>query len=566
MKAVSKRGAALAIVIVLSAAILILSAALISAAAYNISSTQNGQEGRQAYLDAKSAIEYGKAYVTKNPGCGDFTVLADSAEDSGYIIKINGEIDAPDTLAAYDGTKKSISAQGKYKSSDRIRKLGYQFNIKNTGNTDSLFWVCSLGYGEHEVFRKSSLDPFGLFVMHLEDGSKSAYSDYPVIVKQTLSFHSLSETNQKITAPKVFLMNSDVSLDCSYESGEIQSDFIYIAGDINGEDYRDTEDSEQNYCKLLLNTNHESSGVICFGSDCRIRVNGWGVIHGEMCGAREILIKKGYYSFTSGTDLFGFTNHGEAPFKPIANKKDLPAYVNDSTIQYISKNVSSLYDGDSVLGINSAYWTSQGRLSEGAPTDSNILNLFSKINKKIVYLYVSSCYDWEDAFLFSKQYGIYLAREINLQFVNDKEDFVVPASKTVIFSADNISLNTQSSDSEAGSADEKPVITFDGVKEGKHADFILTSTNGAKEFDLICPNDLKVCYSDSKEYVIKKGIYHIKKSVGIGDSLNNSIKKGVNLFTDDAKDYFDKGPDEEYGDNNNSGGTIVAGGEYTDGQ
>ncbi|HEX2939195.1 MAG TPA: hypothetical protein VHO66_09820 [Ruminiclostridium sp.] len=559
MKAGSKRGAALAIVIVVSAAILILSAALISAAAHNISSTQNGQEGRQAYLDAKSAIEYGKAYVSKNPGCGDFTVLADSTSGSGYIIKLNGKIDAPDTLAAYDGTKKSISAQGKYKSSDRIRKLGYQFNIKNTGNADSLFWVCSLGYGKHEVFTRGL---FG-FPTYLKDGSKSAYSDYPVIVKQTLSLYSLSETNQKLIAPKVFLMNSGVSLYCSNESGEIQSDFIYIAGDINGEDYRDTEDSEQNYCKLLLNTNHESSGVICFGSDCRIRVNGWGVIHGEMCGAREILIKKGYYSFTSGTDLFGFTDGGEAPFKPIANKKDLPAYVNDSTVQYISKNVSSLYDGDSV-GIDSAFWTRQGQLSHGAPTDSNILNLFSKINKRIVYLYVSSCYNWEDAFLFSKQYAIYLAREINLQFVNDKEDFVLPASKTVIFSADNISLNTQSSDSEAGSADEKPVITFDGAKEGKHADFILTSTNGAKEFDLICPNDLKVCYSDSKQYVIKKGIYHIKKCVGIGDSLKNSIKKGVNLFTDDAKDYFDKGPDEEYGDD--SGSTIVAGGEYTDGQ
>ncbi len=540
MKAGSKRGAALAIVIIVSAAILILSAALISAAAYNISSTQNGQEGRQAYLDAKSAIEYGKAYVSKNPGCGDFTVLADSMSGSGYKTGAG----ASDSLAAYTSADKTIRAKAKYKSSDRIRSLTYKFPTKGTDDSlNTLFLLCVAGYGDHKVVDD-------VWSPKLNDDKKS---DYPVIIKKPMQLPSGWGTTKKLTAPMVFLMGKDTTLTCYESYGEIQSDFIYIAGNtITGQDYRGYTAEQKQYSKLLLETNHQSRGVICFGSDCQISVDGWKVT-GEESGEREITVKKGYYYFDDDTDLFGFIDHGTLPFKSVA-VADLPDYADDRMVQYVNNNFGILCDGDSVWNGDSAIWTNQGRLCDGVPSNYTG-GSGQNMKNKIVYLYVTSCDGWEKTLSRDGQskFGSYIAKEINMQYVNSSEDFTIPANNTVAFMADSILLNTQISDTEVGDG-KKPKI----VNEG-NSSFLLKSTSGSEDFYLKLPYDLKICLSDTDSYTISAGVYHINTGIGVSG-------KGVSLFTDKAKAYFyNRKPDSPYQSwgGGGSGSTTETGGYYS---
>jgi len=127
-------------------------------------------------------------------------------------------------------------------------------------------------------------------------------------------------------------------------------------------------------------------------------------------------------------------------------------------------------------------------------------------------------------------------------------------------------LNTQQSDTELGTVGTKPKITFDGVDTlGSYSSFILQSADGTKQFDLTCPNDITVYYSDSQHqkqtYIIDKGTYHIVSAVGVSSGI------GVNLFTYAAQTYFGgRKPDSPSGGSGNSGGgTEVTGGVYTDG-
>ena len=56
----SKKGISLVFVIVVVMALMILSAMLFSAASHSLSMTGQSTDGRQAYLTAKSAVEYAK--------------------------------------------------------------------------------------------------------------------------------------------------------------------------------------------------------------------------------------------------------------------------------------------------------------------------------------------------------------------------------------------------------------------------------------------------------------------------------------------------------------------------
>lgn len=64
MKKKSRQGAALVYVITVTAVLMILVTGLVFLAGINLHSSQTSLAARQAYLDAKSAVEYGRAYVS----------------------------------------------------------------------------------------------------------------------------------------------------------------------------------------------------------------------------------------------------------------------------------------------------------------------------------------------------------------------------------------------------------------------------------------------------------------------------------------------------------------------
>jgi len=537
MKSGSKRGAALAYVIVITAALMILAAALVSAAKFNIDYSQNSLEGRQAYLDAKSAIEYGRAYLQSNPDSGDFTVVY-ASDASGFKI---GAANATNTAAKYSATARTINATGKYKSSDRVRRLGYRMATADTPVEDNLqsFFIGGNGYGTHTVL---SVYNYNL--------TQDASSVYPFICHTYLQ---TTGTN-KLAAPQIYILgqaNGDCLKIYDTNTVTLQSDFIYLAGGINT-----FKNYLNEYQPLNLETfSNKNQGVIFFQKDV-IKNN--------------IRIAQGgkYYLFKNHVNLY---NLAVGDLQEIS-ASDLTNAVNKDNIDFIVSNNNNIVSGDGWDKCRGTQWAIDGKLGLGMATkagDKNSWVYQDSIANKIVYCYVNDCTGWSSVF---RDYSnnvtsaIYNAKEINLQYVNSGENFVVPANRTLIFKADKISLNTQQSDTELGTVGTKPKITFDGVDTlGSYSSFILQSADGKKQFDLTCPNDIAVYYSDSQHqqqtYIIDKGTYHIVSAVGVPSGI------GMNLFTYAAQTYFGgRKPDSPSGGSGSSGGgTEVTGGVYTDG-
>jgi hypothetical protein len=530
----SKRGAALAIVIVVSAALLILAAALVSVAKFDLDYAQNSLESRQAYLDAKSAIEYGKAYVTKNPAVGDFTVNGSSG--SGFTIGAAGDI-----VATYDSGRKLLNATGKYKSSERFRKLGYQFATAGSTALAPVYIEASgIRHGGTAIFNSDyTLNNGGVYV--------------PILAKYTVK---LTSGLNDFSAPQMYFMGQDSNNGCFQITGNgyinLKSDFFYFNGDITAKNY----DPKHNYLLLYKYSNDNNVGnKVGF-----VYFNNVRIITGS-----TIKVLDGYYKFKDGLNLLDINSSyltklsseadviNELKGQPLTGEKIV------ANKQYIEQNYTMIISGENEDS-DGAHWVGSGSLTNGTP--SNVPN-------NIVFLYITNCDNWGN-----KLDGTYTAKEIHLQYVNNS-NLVVPVSKTVVFQADSISLNTQISDTQIGTlgiGGTKPMLTFDVSQTQNWASFILRSTDGTKDFYLTCPNKLTVYYSDPKNpelnkkvykqsYDILPGIYHISTGIGISGV-------GVNLFTKNAQDYFaSTSPvSTSSGDGTgSSGGATTTGGTYTDG-
>jgi hypothetical protein len=344
MKTGSKRGTALAYVIVITAALLILAAALISTAKFNLDASQNSLESRQAYLDAKSAIEYGRAYLSLNPEKADtsFTILRDGSA-LGFKIGASG---AANYVAKYDKDEKAINAAAKYKSSDRVRRLGYQYAMTQepptqAGNNTN-FLLCGSYYGTKSVIN--------VWYPSIEADQSS---DYPVIVMLTAHIDDKTNNLRSLTAPELYFMDSGTAIGGYKTSvGQLKTDFIYVAGDITGQDYRNQISESGNNTSLILKTKTQDKGIIYFAKDCQFIVSG-NQLNPDGSGSRTILMNKGFYSYRDGTDLYGITEANKSTlFTKI--QSDLPTFVNSDKIKFIQDNLNNLYYGDNIWSPNSA--------------------------------------------------------------------------------------------------------------------------------------------------------------------------------------------------------------------
>lgn len=225
MKTKSKRGAALAYIIILTAVMMVLASALVFTAKYNLEYTKNNLESRQAYLDAKSAIEYAKAYLVKYPDSDDFSIVKTG---SGSVFSV-GSPGAAGAVAAYNSKDEVVNATAKYQSSDRVRKLGYQFSQSGEKGTND-FLVAGRNYGMNFLYFNygglfsdtvSILYPKYLFNTHLPWGASHPAPDgeipdhwrdiiqnvskYPVFFPYSVS--TLYGESYSLKAPQILLFS-----------------------------------------------------------------------------------------------------------------------------------------------------------------------------------------------------------------------------------------------------------------------------------------------------------------------------------------------------------------------
>lgn len=562
MKTGSKRGAALAYVIVVSAALMILATALLFSAKQNLDLSKNSLEGRQAYLDAKSAIEYGRAYVLKNPGTGDFAIVKNSG-DLGFTVGSSGDAGA---VAVYNSAKKLISASAKYRSSDRVRKLGYQFTTAEGGDSDGShlndFLVASNGYGRNEIF-----------YTYTQTFLPDAASVYPVVSH----LYRMTTGNNKLTAPQIYILGkSNGNSVIIYDSNELtlKSDFIYLAGGIDS-----FESWLHVYQPFYLQTYSGSTrGVVFFGKD--VIKDGATIAQGGK-----------YYYFKNNINLY----HLAAGDLEEVEESKLPACVDQESVDFIVNNNDNLITGDSWSPNRGSNWSSQGIISgillnhyrnsgsgnvppyvayqkpieQGSKIESGVLYPVNSNShhynedEQVVFWYLNDISGWASALLgnnnplvdnvFTNVSNVYYAKEINLLYVNTDTDFKVPEYKTVVLKADKITLGMKRSDTEGSSGDSRPKITH----FGNAARFILEAQNESASLQLYVPYPVKVQYRDggnTREYQIKVGHYEVKE---------------LNLFSDEAKDFFsdaEPGSGSPGGPGGSDGETEITGGVYTDGQ
>ena len=550
----SKRGAALAYVIMTSAVLFVLASGLILAAKNSIGFSQNTLEGRQAYLDAKSAIEYGKEYIRKNPNAESFYIKKDNSS-LGFDISS----DKNDAVAFYDRGKRTINAAGKYKSSNGVKRLGYKFE-EEAPVEDFISAAPYLSY----------LNIYNNWYVPLME--RNVECSYPVAVGNTLSI----ENDCKIKAPKVMLLGTNLNEDILKEfedsfgfkfdkilyqsilffpnfrdcNFEITSDAVYINSNI--------------YAifggKLTLNSiSKDKKGIIVFLNDC--------IVYAD----KPIKISKGCYSFENGTDLI-------KDAKKLKKLSEIPDYAKIP--QSVYKAPKKLYAGETIFtpfwfNFNDGNsWSTNGIIDKSNRPSyiyNNHMGAFVEDNHRfndfINYWYLNNVEDWKECLPNARRSDdyvsyntdgriyVYAGKEINLRYVNPNSDFVIPEFKSIAFRADKITLSTDYKDV-ADKYDERPKITH----EGDEANFYLKPTDKENDLLLYVPKELKVVYYAGAErnehsYKIKAGYYSIPPT-------NNMHEKAyrINLFSGDGADYFKKHKPKAAPDSSKT-----AGGVYTNG-
>jgi Type II secretory pathway, component PulK len=507
MKSHSKRGAALAYVIVITAALLVFAAALFSVAGANLNASQNSLEGRQAYLDAKSAIEYGRAYLAlhSDEDVNDFSILP-SDKGAGFKI-VTGSADG--AIAEYDSSTRTINAAAKYKSSDRVRRLGYRFGKNDEGNT-VLAWLDSyleagLRHGQYSVFNGSST--------HYDLNGGTFF--FPILANQTIY---ISGSPGILKAEQIYCMGAG---NCVSASGggtaSLSADFLSFKGNLSATSFN-----------LILKS---TSGIVYFESSDII------------VGGKTIGNLNGYYE----CDPDGFNVFNDSAIKQLTKlgeDSDIDGKIRSNNA-FVLENYGRIISAQDLYGSNNG-WTKDGKLDDGKA---------SVIPDKLVYFYASNI--WSSNY-FNNHSGpaIYGAKEIYFQYVSTNP-FIVPAGRTVVYQADYLSVRTQNSDSDKRAG---PVIK--PGDRGSH--FYLTNTDGTGAPVIVFPADTTINFYTA-------GNTLNSRTIPAGTYTIDSDNKIGGVSSPDKADLFDDGlklketSNAGDGTGGSDGGTVT-GGVYTDGQ
>jgi hypothetical protein len=189
---VNKKGASLAFVIVVVLALFILSSALCAAAARSISLTKESTDGREAYLKAKSAIEYAKTQFYLNAESGNCSAFSVVPSGDGFSVSEARSPDGTSCLAECSSTDNGqtwkITAKAKYRNSNLFRTLSYSFRLTLQRNKTVTGFLSAGGkLGDSEYISS--------------DGQFENPADYPIVVMQSVY------TSQSAKAPEMYFIN-----------------------------------------------------------------------------------------------------------------------------------------------------------------------------------------------------------------------------------------------------------------------------------------------------------------------------------------------------------------------
>lgn len=607
----SKKGISLAFVIVVVLALMILSGMLFSAASHSLSMTGDSTDGRQAYLTAKSAIEYAKTVAfgkAKTTGLAPFSV----GPDGGGYKEIADA--APDGTTAYaecanpggDGKTWKILAKVKYKNADKYRQLAYSFTLtKNAAPVNlpaSDFLACGVNYGSEKIL---AMDGYW-FCLYGIDQRKSA--SYPVV--ETLPLVSKKDAGRGyLKAPEIILLGDNGSgnfdapagkycLTSEDTSAELHSGFIAIENDIYGHSYDNGNDKAHLY--LYSDEDTAASGIIYFAGEnsgkCTVQLGGGN----GAADTKAVVIPAGYYRFSNGLDIFSLSPVGDSFQDTAGHNLTKLTETGAPEIQKYSQDVAFAENqktGDNFSVVSGADWTSSkgadfasdGVFAGGSTLRSQradnghwySLNGGLCLDTFAVFTYANSVgwpsryvdppysdpygadvTDWDATF-----YNIFTAKQFFLRFVSTNNDFTLPGAYHVVFHSDLVSLSMAQTDTSAGgSADDRPKIVQ--AANAPDSQFLLTSlskdetTGDYKNVTLAVQNAIKVVYGGGTEtYTIPSGVY--------------SVESGFNFFAappSQGWDAFWKGCSQgDYpasgggsGEAGGSGGFTITPGQYTD--
>ena len=616
----SKKGISLAFVIVVVMALMIFSAMLFSAASHSLSMTGTSTEGRQAYLTAKSAIEYAKTLAYDKAKSGGKLVPFSVGHDADGNYAELAAATAPNGTDCYaectnpggDGKNWKILAKVKYQNSGQYRQLAYTFTLNWNASVSlpaSDFFMAGVNYGSEKVL---DLDGYW-FCLYGIDKKKS--SPYPVVENLPLVSKKSAGCGY-LKAPEIILLgdNSSGNFDAPVgkycftsedATAELHSNFIAFQNDIYGHSYDNGNDKA--HLHLYPSDDTAVSGILYFadgnGGNCTIQLGGGN----GAADTRAVVIPAGYYRFTAGLDIFslsatknGYQDSDGHSLTQLSVEEtttpELKKYIRDISFAQSDKtsNSYSLISGADWSNSKGANFESNGVFA-GNPTEpsrhnGNHWNVYNSsgdynLDENAVFTYATST-GWPSSAAWpqyldpygnmidtndgthpnAKKYIIYAAKQFFLQFVSRSEDFKLPPTSdvyNVAFNSDLVSLSMAVSDTDAGAdADHRPKIVQ--ANDAPSSQFLLTSLstdeNGNhKDVTLVIPNSIDVLYQNgSKSYHIPQGVYQVKSGFNFFD---NDVENWTKFWSDCKKANY---PISDSGDSGGSGGFTISGGKYAD--
>lgn len=216
----NKKGVSLAFVIVVVLALVIFSSLLFSAAARSLSMTGESTEGREAYLRAKSAIEYAKTEVysmaksnrlaafSVGPDGDSFRQIADRAADGTACLA--------ECKPGSDGKTWTVTAKVKYRNSAQFRLLSYSFSFAFQNNPSVNGFIASGG----SIGGSSYLNP---------GGEAANQPVYPILVQVPVY------STQGFTAPEMYFTDGYKLKGGGSSTENLTSNLVYLRGRINSD-------------------------------------------------------------------------------------------------------------------------------------------------------------------------------------------------------------------------------------------------------------------------------------------------------------------------------------------
>lgn len=233
----------------------------------------------------------------------------------------------------------------------------------------------------------------------------------------------------------------------------------------------------------------------------------------------------GYYKIKSGEELFNAGNWEtvtESVYKAETKDADLSA-----DLERYYENGGTIHSGCKETGVESAIEITddKGRFLTNGDNYSNSKDYFTyKNDREKVNLFVSPNFSPTT----TGYYRMYAGRSMNFQWFREA-DFNVKNQVHIELSAPTVVLTIGPSVSYEGTS--IPASKVISKEAGGNGSFELYGNCGSGSCKLVVMCDFTVKY-DGKEYTAHEGVY-------------STIPEGLDLFSDEARDYFtDNAPEE----------------------